>query len=70
MADCSKLPSVIIVGPQKTGTTALLSFLKLHPQLQANYPTPLSYEEIQFFSNDNLYNQGIEWFVITCSIID
>lgn len=64
MTNCSKLPSVIIVGPQKTGTTALQLFLKLHPQLVANYPTPLAYEEIQFFSNDDLYDQGIDWYVL------
>ena len=68
MANCSKLPSVIIVGPQKTGTTALLTFLKLHPQLVANDPTEL-FEEVQFFSNEHLYDQGIEWYVNTVDIV-
>ena len=36
---CQKLPSFIVVGPQKTGTTALFSFLQLHPSLQSSYPS-------------------------------
>ncbi|XP_078741996.1 bifunctional heparan sulfate N-deacetylase/N-sulfotransferase 2-like [Lampetra fluviatilis] len=58
---CDRLPSVIIMGPQKTGTTALHTFLKLHPNVVTSYPSATSYEEIQFFSSTNNYLKGIDW---------
>ena len=59
---CSRLPSFIILGPQKTGSTALYSFLKLHPQLLSNNDTPHGFEEMQFFSNSELYQKGLDWW--------
>ncbi|CAD6191323.1 unnamed protein product [Caenorhabditis auriculariae] len=55
------LPNLLIVGPQKTGTTALSSFLTLHPDVSQNSPDPRSFEELQFFGGSN-YENGIEWY--------
>ncbi|GFO16426.1 bifunctional heparan sulfate n-deacetylase/n-sulfotransferase [Plakobranchus ocellatus] len=54
-------PKVLIAGPQKTGTTALMTFLLLHPNLVTSKPDPSLYEEVQFFSS-NLYDNGIDWY--------
>ena len=61
--NCSRLPNFLIVGPQKTGSTALASFLSYHPLLVVNDNNPVTFEEVQFFSDDNNYQKGIEWLV-------
>uniref|UniRef100_A0A8D0M9V1 Bifunctional heparan sulfate N-deacetylase/N-sulfotransferase 1 n=1 Tax=Sus scrofa TaxID=9823 RepID=A0A8D0M9V1_PIG len=47
---CDRFPKLLIIGPQKTGTTALYLFLGLHPDLSSNYPSSETFEEIQFFN--------------------
>ncbi|KAJ1368506.1 hypothetical protein KIN20_029649, partial [Parelaphostrongylus tenuis] len=61
--NCSTLifPNTLIVGPQKTGTSALAMFLSLHPNVSTNAPIPGSFEELQFFGGAN-YHKGIEWY--------
>ncbi|KAL3118157.1 hypothetical protein niasHT_001931 [Heterodera trifolii] len=61
--NCSsiKLPNLIILGPQKTGTSALGLFLSLHPNIGTNVPIPHSFEELQFFAGPN-YALGMEWY--------
>ncbi|XP_031435041.1 bifunctional heparan sulfate N-deacetylase/N-sulfotransferase 2 [Clupea harengus] len=59
---CDRLPKFLVVGPQKTGTTALHSFLTLHPAITGSFPSPVTYEEIQFFNGDN-YHNGIDWYM-------
>ncbi|KAM9847710.1 bifunctional heparan sulfate N-deacetylase/N-sulfotransferase 2 isoform 1-T2 [Aulostomus maculatus] len=59
---CDRLPKFLIIGPQKTGTTALHSFLSLHPAITSSFPSPATFEEIQFFSGAN-YNNGIDWYM-------
>jgi len=49
-----KLPNVIIIGAKKSGTRALLQFLKIHPDVVAPGP------EIHFF--DKNYEKGYEWY--------
>ncbi|XP_059162378.1 bifunctional heparan sulfate N-deacetylase/N-sulfotransferase 3-like [Physella acuta] len=58
---CNRLPKFIIVGPQKTGTTALLRFLEVHPLMKTSTPDPEHFEEIQFFGSNN-YLKGIDWY--------
>lgn len=58
---CNKFPKVIIIGAQKSGTTALHSFLKLNYYLKSNKPTN-DFEETQFFINKN-YFKGINWYL-------
>ena len=57
---CNKLPSFLVVGPQKTGTTALYTFLKMHPDIMSNEQSLSTYEEVQFFNGHN-YIRGLDW---------
>uniref|UniRef100_A0A3Q2PBE4 Sulfotransferase n=1 Tax=Fundulus heteroclitus TaxID=8078 RepID=A0A3Q2PBE4_FUNHE len=59
---CDRLPKFLIIGPQKTGTTALHSFLSLHPAITGSFPSATTFEEIQFFGGAN-YDQGIDWYM-------
>uniref|UniRef100_A0A4W3H1H7 [heparan sulfate]-glucosamine N-sulfotransferase n=1 Tax=Callorhinchus milii TaxID=7868 RepID=A0A4W3H1H7_CALMI len=59
---CDRLPKFLIIGPQKTGTTALHFFLSLHPGITSNFPSPVTFEEIQFFNGVN-YGKGIDWYM-------
>lgn len=58
---CDQLPKVLVIGPQKTGSTALYSFMKLHPGLVSNENNGKN-EETQFFSGKN-YSNGIDWYL-------
>uniref|UniRef100_A0A4W4GVM3 Bifunctional heparan sulfate N-deacetylase/N-sulfotransferase 1 n=1 Tax=Electrophorus electricus TaxID=8005 RepID=A0A4W4GVM3_ELEEL len=59
---CDRFPKLLIIGPQKTGTTALYLFLGMHPDLTSNYPSKETFEEIQFFNGRN-YHKGIDWYM-------
>jgi heparan sulfate N-deacetylase/N-sulfotransferase NDST2 len=59
---CDRLPNFLVIGPQKTGTTALYSFLQMHPSVESNFPNPETFEEVQFFSGKNYIN-GIDWYM-------
>ena len=59
---CDRLPQFLIVGPQKTGTTALSTFLQLHPSIVSNHPSEETFEEVQFFRGPN-YALGIDWYM-------
>lgn len=59
---CGTLPKVLVIGPQKTGSTALYTFLAMHPSLVPNLPSPTTYEELQFFNNNN-YMKGLDWYL-------
>ncbi|XP_072559745.1 bifunctional heparan sulfate N-deacetylase/N-sulfotransferase 2-like isoform X2 [Paramormyrops kingsleyae] len=59
---CDRLPKFLIIGPQKTGTTALHCFLSLHPAVVSSFPSPVTFEEVQFFSGPN-YHHGIDWYM-------
>ncbi|EEB17253.1 heparan sulfate N-deacetylase/N-sulfotransferase, putative [Pediculus humanus corporis] len=52
---CDQLPRFLVIGPQKTGTTALYTFLSMHPEVQSNFPSAETFEEIQFFNGKNYY---------------
>lgn len=43
-----------------TGTTALYTFLTMHPAVTSNFQSPVTFEEIQFFNGPN-YHKGIDW---------
>uniref|UniRef100_A0A914W2N6 [heparan sulfate]-glucosamine N-sulfotransferase n=1 Tax=Plectus sambesii TaxID=2011161 RepID=A0A914W2N6_9BILA len=62
--NCSQLalPNAVIVGPQKTGSTALYAFLKLHPNVQSNVENNVTYEEPQFFGG-KAYLNGLDWYL-------
>ncbi|XP_044742490.1 bifunctional heparan sulfate N-deacetylase/N-sulfotransferase [Chrysoperla carnea] len=59
---CEQLPRFLVIGPQKTGTTALYTFLSIHPAIASNLPSPDTFEEIQFF-NANNYLRGLDWYM-------
>lgn len=58
---CQVVPKLLIVGPQKTGTTALQSFLKLNPSIRTSLASSEDFEEVQFF-NDKHYFKGSDWY--------
>ena len=51
-----RLPQCLIIGVRKGGTRALLEFLNLHPDVQAQR------RELHFFDRDTRYERGIEWY--------
>lgn len=55
------MPELLIVGPQKTGTTALYTYLKLNPVFKSAQMSPLDFEEVQFFNDKHYYN-GVDWY--------
>ncbi|KAK6290865.1 hypothetical protein J4Q44_G00387350 [Coregonus suidteri] len=59
---CDRLPKFLVIGPQKTGTTALSLFLLMHPSISSSFPGPRTYGEVQFFNTNN-YLQGIDWYM-------
>ena len=59
---CFNLPDIIIIGPQKAGTTAFTFFLAMHPLFIGNRNLPDTFEEIQFFNRDERYFQGVDWY--------
>ncbi|XP_018322286.1 bifunctional heparan sulfate N-deacetylase/N-sulfotransferase [Agrilus planipennis] len=59
---CDSIPKFLVIGPQKTGTTALYSFLAMHPTIASNLPSPDTFEEIQFFNANNYY-KGLDWYM-------
>ncbi|XP_037879699.1 bifunctional heparan sulfate N-deacetylase/N-sulfotransferase [Glossina fuscipes] len=60
--NCDSLPKFLVIGPQKTGTTALYTFLSMHSSIASNVPSPDSFEEIQFFNGKNYY-RGLDWYM-------
>ncbi|KAK3090891.1 hypothetical protein FSP39_015504 [Pinctada imbricata] len=59
---CERLPKFLVIGPQKTGTTALYTFLAMHPTIISNYDSSETFEEVQFFNGHNYY-KGIDWYM-------
>ncbi|XP_071835050.1 heparan sulfate glucosamine 3-O-sulfotransferase 1-like [Apostichopus japonicus] len=56
MGYSSRLPDVINIGVKKGGTTALMFYLKFHPQIQ----TSLDAREVHYF--DWKYKHGLRWY--------
>lgn len=51
------LPSIVVVGAQKAGTSALFTMLASHPKV-----VPPRTKELDFFGNDEHYAQGFGWY--------
>jgi len=51
-----RLPQCLIVGVRKGGTRALLEFLNLHPDVQAER------QEVHFFDRENRFKRGLAWY--------
>lgn len=56
----AELTSQLWIMPFLPGTTALYLFLLMHPSISSNFPSPKTYEEVQFFNTNN-YHKGIDW---------
>lgn len=54
MAGNRRLPTALIIGVKKSGTRALLEFIRIHPEVRA------SGCEVHFF--DRHYNKGLRWY--------
>lgn len=53
----SNKPDFLIIGAQKAGTTSLHYYLHQHPMLQGALE-----KEVSFFSIDENYNLGLNWY--------
>ena len=51
------LPSLLVIGAMKCGSTSLHSYLDLHPEIQMS-----DTKEINFFSIEENYKKGISWY--------
>jgi hypothetical protein len=56
----AQLPNFFIIGAAKSGTTSLFDIIAQHPSV---YASPK--KEIRFFSNDDRYANGPEWYIQT-----
>lgn len=56
----STLPTFFILGAAKAGTTSLYGLLKQHPEIYLSYV-----KEPMFFSHDENYQRGLEWYAET-----
>ena len=52
-----RLPDFIIIGAAKSGTTTLYQYLCRHPQIFMS-----KIKEPEFFSDDSVYNRGVDWY--------
>lgn len=50
------LPTFLIIGAQKAGTTSLYRYLAKHPDIKPNFVV----KELSFF--DEYYNRGLPWY--------
>lgn len=64
---CSAVPKLVIIGPQKTGTSALRAFLSEHPSVAPNIKNNETFEEIQFFDGRH-YDRGISWWEVCTAL--
>ncbi|MCY3684165.1 MAG: sulfotransferase [Gemmatimonadetes bacterium] len=51
------LPSLIIIGAMKSGTTSLHNFLSRHPEIHMSTP-----KELYFFDIKNNWTKGVDWY--------
>lgn len=57
----SPLPNFLIIGAAKCGTTTLFDALSQHPQVFCSTP-----KETHFFSQDETFALGMNWYLNTC----
>jgi hypothetical protein len=60
MTGLMELPTFLLIGAAKSGTTALFDILTQHPQVYRPF-----IKEPKFFNNDENYGKGIEWYTGT-----
>jgi hypothetical protein len=56
--ECGRLlPTFLVIGAMKAGTTSLFRYLRTHPHV---FMTQL--KELEFFSHDENWSRGLEWY--------
>ena len=59
MLDVTRLPNLIIIGAQKSGTSSLYDWLIQHPEIYGHY----MFKDFNFFLSEFYYKKlGIPWF--------
>jgi hypothetical protein len=56
-ADRGALPTFVIIGAQKCGTTALHSYLSRHPEISMSRP-----KELDYFIAERNWKRGLDWY--------
>jgi hypothetical protein len=56
MADAA-LPTFLVIGAMKAGTTSLYRYLRAHPEVFV-----AERKELDFFSRDDLWSRGVAWY--------
>jgi Sulfotransferase domain len=51
------LPTFVVIGAQKAGTTSLYEYLRAHPQVTMAHP-----KEVNFFAKDDLWARGLPFY--------
>lgn len=51
------LPTLVVLGAMKCGTSALHRYLTLHPQVSTSSP-----KELDFFLTEKNWDRGLEWY--------
>lgn len=57
MVDQAKRVDFLLIGAQKSGTTALYRYLTAHPRIYM----PAA-KEVEFFSDESRYERGLDWY--------
>ena len=57
-----RVPDFLIIGAQKCGTTAAMSYLGRHPHIGFN-ATQGDNREVHFFDRDDRWAAGVEWYL-------
>lgn len=58
MIDNSRLPTFVVIGAMKCGTTSLHRYLALHPQIGVSRK-----KETNFFIEEKTWNLGVDWYL-------
>jgi hypothetical protein len=51
------LPTFLIVGAAKSGTSSLWHYLKAHPEVFVPEP-----KEVNFFNDEGVFSRGVDWY--------
>jgi len=55
--DAGRLPTFLVIGAMKAGTTSLWQYLRSHPQVYLSEP-----KELYFFSDPERFDLGVDWY--------
>lgn len=62
--DLTRFPDVLIIGPQRTGTTWLHAHLRFHPQIQLSEPKEIFYfSRLKAPDDPKFQSNELEWYL-------